>query len=227
MDERTTLTLAKIDLDGAIREAADALTSQTRAGFLRTLGLGGVALAGGGAALGLPGLARAATLPAADIAILNFALGLEYLLSSFYGEAQQKGDLGTQTRRYAQVAGQQEAAHVRLLKQLLGTNAIAEPKFDFKDLTTVQEKFRATADSLEQTAVHAYLGQLGSLKSKDAFTLASRILPVEARHAAWIRDIRFQGGIYPDETPAPAPLDDGFDEATVKQRVQSIGFVVP
>lgn len=42
---------------------------------------------------------------------------------------------------------------------------------------------------LEDTGVAAYLGQVGHIKSKKILGAAGTILPIEARHAGWIRDI--------------------------------------
>ncbi len=69
------LKLNEFDIDGAIREGAEEVATDTRAGFLRKAGVGGAAIIGGSAFLGaLPAIAGAATIPASDIAILNFAL---------------------------------------------------------------------------------------------------------------------------------------------------------
>jgi hypothetical protein len=112
------------------------------------------------------------------------------------------------------------------MKKTLGSKAVAKPKFDFKDTVTDGAKFAATADVLEQTGVHAYLGQVGNIKAKAVLAGAGRILPVEARHAAWIRDIRFSGGHTPAQTPAPAGFEDPYTKAKVLAIVKSTGFIV-
>ena len=227
----TTWDLLKaFDRDGALaetgEEAAVAATA-SRASFLKKAGVGAGALVAGSAFAGsLPAIARAGALPASDIAILNFALTLEYLEGAFYAEANQLGKLKGETSRFAHVVANHEASHVKFLQKVLGTNAVARPKFDFKGTTADQAKFQATADVLENTGVHAYLGQVGNIKTPAVLAGAGSILPVEARHASWIRDIRFRGGTTPLTTPAPAAFEEGFTKAKILGLVNSTGFIV-
>jgi hypothetical protein len=226
MPDDTKLSLVDVDVDGAIGEALEASTD-TRAGFLRRAGLSGAAIVGGGAFAGaLPRLAGAATITPSDRAILNFALTLEYLEAAFYADAVARKKLKGETRRFAQVVASHENSHVLFLRKMLGSSAIAQPEFDFKGITSDQAKFEATADMLENTGVHAYLGQVPYIKAKDVLLGTSRILPVEARHAAWIRDIRFRGGKTSAQTPAPAGFEDGFTRGKILDRVNALGFFV-
>jgi hypothetical protein len=222
-----TISLEAVDVDGAIREYAEQVATDTRAGFLRKAGAGGAALLGGGAFLGaMPAIARAANIPASDIAILNFALTLEYLEAAFYAEAKASKALTGETLRFATVVSQHEAQHVAFLKKTLGSQAVPTPKFDFKGTTADMAKFQATADVLENTGVHAYLGQVPNIKAAPVLVGAGRILPVEARHAAWIRDIRFAGGKTSAQTPAPGAFEDGFTKEKILAAVKGTGFIV-
>jgi rubrerythrin len=217
-------TLEDVDRDGAIQEAAAQVDPLTRASFLKKAGVGAGAVVGGGVLMGaIPSLAFGAGFPASDVAILNFALTLEYLEAAFYNEAVAKGSFTGDTNTFARVVAGHENAHVKFLKAALGSAAVKTPTFDFKDTTSDQSKFEATATVLEDTGVQAYLGQVGNIKNKKILAAAGSILPVEARHAAWIREIRLaktQGTI-----PAPTAFQGSKTKAEILAAVRSTGFI--
>ncbi len=212
-----SLDLETLDADGALRETAAAASGDTRAAFLAKAGLLGGGLAGL-AALGAPELAGAASRKG-DIAILNYALTLEYLEAAFYTEAERKGALRGELASFAIVVGGHERAHVKGLKAVLGRKAVKRPAFDFQGTTEDAAKFAATAQALEDTGVSAYAGQAPRIKNDDILRAALAIHTVEARHASWIRDYN---GV------APAP--EGFDKPRTKKQVLAIvastGFIV-
>ena len=217
------LELEELDTDAAIQEAAADVDGDTRATFLRKAGVGLGAVAGGGVLTGaLPGVASAAV-PRSDIAILNFALTLEYLEAAFYAEALRNRALSGETLKFAQVVGRHETAHVAFLRKVLGRKAVKRPRFNFKGTTANQSQFQATAQLLEDTGVKAYLGQVGNIKAKAVLAGAGSILPVEARHAAWIRDIRGSGNA---PSPAPTGFEPSLSKAKVLAAVKSTGFIV-
>ncbi|HEY2327089.1 MAG TPA: ferritin-like domain-containing protein [Gaiellaceae bacterium] len=211
-------TLDELDVDGAIREAAEKVDANTRRAFLRKAGLGAGAAVASGAFFGvLPSIASAGV-AASDVAILNYALTLEYLEAAFYAEAHKAkfpGKVGT----FARIVAGHEAAHVSFLKGALGSAAVKKPNFNFKGTTTNKAKFTATAQVLEDTGVEAYLGQVGNIKSKTILAAAGSILPIEARHAGWVRDLNNTPG-------APAAFQVAKTKAQVLAIVKSTGFIV-
>ena len=212
-------SLEELDQDGAIREAAEVVDGNTRASFLRKAGVGAGAVLGGSAFFGaLPSIASAGV-GASDIAILNFALTLEYLEAAFYLEAVNKGRFSGKVGRFASIVSAHENAHVAFLRGALGRKAVKKPNFNFKGTTTDQAKFMATAHVLEDTGVAAYLGQVGNIKSKKILGAAGSILPVEARHAGWIRDLN-------DVSGAPSAFQGGRSKAQVLAAVKGTGFIV-
>jgi len=211
--------LEELDVDGAIREAASKIDGGTRAAFLKKAGVGAGALAAGGAFAGaLPAISSAGT-AAGDVAILNFALTLEYLEAAFYAGAVSGGRFSGKVGAFARVVAKHEADHVAFLKGALGSAAVKSPKFDFKGTNTDMAKFMATAEVLEDTGVAAYLGQAGNIKSKRILGAAGSILAVEARHAGWIRDLNNQPG-------APSAFQAPKTKAQVLAAVKSTGFIV-
>jgi hypothetical protein len=210
--------LEELDVDGAIREAASRVDGDTRAAFLKKAGIGAGAVVAGGAFAGaIPGIASAGVAKS-DVAILNFALTLEYLEAAFYAEAVSKGNFTGKTLAFAQVVARHEAAHVAFLRSALGKAAVRSPKFDFKGTTTDAAKFMATAQVLEDTGVAAYLGQAGNIKSKKILGAAGSILAVEARHAGWIRDLNNLPG-------APSAFQGPKTKAQILAAVTGTGFI--
>ena len=211
--------LEELDIDGAIREAASKVDGDTRAVFLKKAGIGAGALVAGGAFAGaIPGIASAGVAKS-DVAILNFALTLEYLEAAFYAEAVSKGNFSGKTGAFAKVVANHENAHVAFLQSALGSAAVKSPKFDFKGTTTDEAKFMATAQVLEDTGVAAYLGQAGNIKAKKILAAAGSILAIEARHAGWVRDLNNVSG-------APAAFQGSKTKGEILAAVKGTGFIV-
>ncbi|MGH2889527.1 MAG: ferritin-like domain-containing protein [Solirubrobacteraceae bacterium] len=208
------LKLEDIDVDGAVRETAaetmDALDGDTRSRFLRRAGLAGGAVMGGGAVLGAlapdafakgSGFSTGDRPPAmfgkGDIGILNYALVLEYLESTFYNEAvanQRKHAFiprhSPNGNVFLRTVHVDENDHVRKLKGALGSKAIKKPKFDFHGDNAHYERFLNAAFGFENVGVHAYAGQAFNIKTPAYLAVALSIVTVEARHAAAVGLIR-------------------------------------
>lgn len=212
------LSIEDIDVDGAIRETADAVAGDTRAGFMTKAAIGAGGLIGGGALLAaLPGVASATS--ANDVAILNFALTLEYLERDFYAKAIADKSIGSgQEREFALTAHQHEADHVAFLKKALGSAAIKQPTFDFGSATS-KGNFAKTAIELEDTGVRAYKGQAPLIQSSAILADALSIHSVEANHAAWIRFIAHEIPTYTGAFELP------LNKAQVLKIVKSTGFI--
>jgi Ferritin-like domain len=199
--EETGLKLETVDTDGAIREKADEAmqmlekTGDTRLDFFKKAGIAGGAAIGGGALLSAlaPGAALAGTFEkggrppnsfgAGDIGILNYALTLEYLEAAFYNEASANGFATGQTAVALKRVVEDENTHVAALQAALGKKAVKSPTFAFGTTTTNEAEFLATAYALENTGVHAYLGQGFNIANPAYLKVALTIVTIEARHA--------------------------------------------
>ena len=134
--------------------------------------------------------AAAAGLPASDVDILNYALVLEYLQASFYTEAERSGALTGKTAQAA-TGGRCDRAGARegVPRACSGRSAVKRPTFDFQGATEQQQAFLKTAVAFEDLAVAAYKGQAPKLRSNAVLAAAVGIHSVEARHAAWMREL--------------------------------------
>jgi hypothetical protein len=210
------LTLGQLDRDGALLEAIGRVDHDlaTRAGLLRGAAVGSAAFL---AALALPEPADAATAKR-DVDILNYALVLEYLQSAFYTETEREGALRGRAKRASIVLGAVERAHVKALRDVLGTAAVARPVFNFQGVTEQQTPFLRTAVAFEDLAVAAYKGQATRIQAKPLLVAAVSIHSVEARHAAWMR---YLFGI----TPAARAFDDALSRPQVEAIVAKTRFI--
>ena len=228
-----SLNLESVDVDGAVREAAEAAVGDTRLAFLRKGALaGGAALSGGAILSGLvPGVASAAINPRekgappaktfgkGDIGILNYALTLEYLESSYYNEVlANKVVSSTMGKQLLAQVVKDENYHVKLLKSVLGPKAIKKPTFDFSGATSSEAEFLTTGYALENTGVHAYLGQAFNINHVAVLATAAEIVTVEGRHAGAF-------GVLTGKPIALKPLDSGYTAAEVFAVVNKTNFI--
>jgi rubrerythrin len=217
--------VSAVDFDGdeAVAEAIAGFEEErsTRAGVLQKAGaLAGI---GGIAGLLLPGGAgaREGGSKKQDIKILNFALTLEYLEAAFYAEAVRMGYTGT-VGRFASTVASHEATHVATLRGVLGAKAVKSPRFDFKGTTRKWHSFLTTAKVLEDTGVAAYQGQAPRIHQNAVLGPAGAILAVEARHAAWVRDLLYAGK---EVKPAPEAFSTPMSMSQVLAAVKKTGFI--
>jgi rubrerythrin len=231
----TQIRLEDVDVDGAVREAhADAVErlergGDTRASFMRKVGLAGGSLLAGGSVLGalLPSTALAAggrppsSFGSGDIGILNYALTLEYLESSFYNEAYANlySSAPAAVKQFLTTTRTDEADHVAALKGTLGSKAAKKPTFAFGKAVTDLATFEATAFVLENTGVAAYSGQAFNISSPKVLAVALSIVTVEARHAGAIASILGKP-ISPD-----GPFDEPDTAAQVLAAVAGTKFI--
>lgn len=149
-----------------------------------------------------------------DVDILNFALTLEYLESTFYEEAMKKVKASGELKKLLSLLATDEKQHVEALAgtiKKLGGKPVSEPKFNFEYNGT--SEFLKLAETFENTGVSAYNGAAPSIKSKEVLGAAGSIVQVEARHAAAI-------ALQNKKEPAPAAFDPSLEEKEVLKAVE-------
>lgn len=186
------------------------LIEQAGSGFSRRKFLG---LAGGLAAAGVmfnacnnddddnPNPSGSVVLTNDDFGVLNYAYALEQLEAAFYSRVVTEGFYVSAAANATEKAlltdiRDHEVAHMEFFKAALGTNAIRSlandldfSSIDFSSRTSVLE----TARTFEDLGVSAYNGAAKLIQLPKYLVLAGKIVSVEARHAAYIRDLLSNG----------------------------------
>jgi hypothetical protein len=147
-----------------------------------------------------------------DPGILNYAYALEQLEAAFYTQvimSQFGGITAAETSLLTDIRDH-EIAHREFFKNALAGAAIVDLEVDFSSIDFgSRDSVLATAMAFEDLGVTAYNGAGRLIASADYLTLAGKIVSVEARHAATIREL-VSPGSFADDTA----LDmDGLDGA--------------
>lgn len=189
-----------------VTHADELFRPSTRRGFLKALGVGGALVmlptvftaCRDGDSVTDPGMdASLVRLDlSTDTGILNYAYALEQLEAAFYTAALASPGFAALSASEQEVLTdlqKHEVIHREFFKQVLGSAAI--PSLDFNtatvaSLTASRDQLLKSSQLLEDTGVSAYNGAGKYLTSAANLLVAGKIVSVEARHAAAIRDIR-------------------------------------
>lgn len=136
--------------------------------------------------------ALAADLGEGDVGVLNYAYALEQLEAAFYTQVIDspfEGMTDEETEWLTDIRDH-EIEHRDFLKEALGEGAIPDLEVDFSAVDfTDRHAVLMTAQTFEDLGVAAYNGAGKLIENVDYLAEAGRIVSVEARHAAAIRDM--------------------------------------
>lgn len=143
---------------------------------------------------GVAGSSSAAgiSLGTGDVLVLNFAYALEQLEAAFYTQviATQYAGITPAEFQVLDDLRKHEIVHREFLKAALGTSAIPSLQVTFASVDfTSRASVLGAAKVFEDVGVSAYNGAAKFLVNLDYLTVAGKIVSVEARHAAAIRDL--------------------------------------
>jgi hypothetical protein len=220
------------------------LRATTRRDFLRVLGasgtlllLPGVLAACGSDAPTAPGTGRPGSgdpfvidFSRGDTAVLQLALVLEQIEADFYTRVVDGFASSTFSLAEQAVLGDMhghEVVHRDLLAAVLGGDGTFTLAPTYESLAfTTRADVLAAAKALEDLGVATYNGIAQYVTAPDTLALLARIVSVEARHAAAVRDL-----LEPRSAAfAPGAADDVFAPATAATALQDrlvnkLGFV--
>ncbi|MBN3583715.1 ferritin-like domain-containing protein [Algoriphagus aestuarii] len=141
----------------------------------------------------MPPMSEGVNLGSGDIGILNYAYALEQLEAAFYATVLTGGYFANANAEEKTIMGdleKHERAHREFFKAALGSAAIADLEVDFSSIDfNSRTSVLAAAKTFEDLGVAAYNGAGQFIENVDYLVIAGKIVSVEARHAAAIRDL--------------------------------------
>ena len=156
-----------------------------------------------------------------DIGILNYAYALEQLEAAFYTQViltPFSGITANETSLLTDIRNH-EIAHREFFKNALGSNAIPALEVNFTSINFAsRDSVLGTAKAFEDLGVSAYNGAGSLIVLADYLVLAGKIVSVEARHAALIRDL-ISNGTFADGTVIDG---NGLDKSRTPKEVLAI-----
>ncbi|WP_223648299.1 ferritin-like domain-containing protein [Hymenobacter psoromatis] len=160
-----------------------------------------------------------------DYGVLNYAYALEQLEAAFYANVLTGSYFAGATPAEKQIftdLALHEKIHADFFKTALGSNAIQALMPDFSSITfSDRTSVLNAAQAFEDLGVQAYNGAGRFITNVDYLTLAGKIVSVEARHAALIRDLisynSFVGPVAGATVTGNAVIDPSLTSATARQ----------
>ena len=171
------------------------------------------------------------SLGAGDVGVLNYAYALEQLEAAFYAQVKASTVVGftAPEKAYFDEVAAHEAIHRDFFKAAITRDAPGKllqnltPNFSGIDFTVRLSPAGAAkigvlnaAKAFEDLGVAAYNGAGKLLKTAAYLVIAGQIVSVEARHAAYVRELVTPGSFSSDEQVNPT---NGLDMALTPEAV--------
>lgn len=167
------------------------------------------------------------SLGSGDVGVLNYAYALEQLEAAFYAKVVADSAFNTtfsnaDERTALQAIAKHEAIHRDFFKAAITAAAPSQiigglnPNFDSVNFSS-RDSILNTAKTFEDLGVAAYNGAGQLIQNVTYLGIAGKIVSVEARHAAYIRDL-LSNGSFADSTTVDT---NGLDKAMTVSQVLS------
>ncbi len=144
----------------------------------------------------MPATNNGVDLGSGDVGVLNYAYALEQIEAAFYTKIFESPYSGISASESALLGDirDHEVAHREFFKAALAAKAIPKLELDFSTINFgSRDGVLGAAKAFEDLGVSAYNGAGKLITSPDYLLLAGKIVSVEARHAAFIRDLIMPG----------------------------------
>ncbi|WP_019947629.1 ferritin-like domain-containing protein [Hymenobacter aerophilus] len=165
------------------------------------------------------------SLGSGDVGVLNYAYALEQLEAAFYAQVKATPaiDFADVEKNYFNQVAAHEAIHRDFFKaaitrdapnQIIPTLTAADLNFSSIDFTK-RASVLGAAKAFEDLGVAAYNGAGKYIKKADYLVIAGKIVSVEARHAAYVRDLISNGSFANEEVVDSMGLDKAMEPVEV------------